>query len=249
MRCVKCDEPLSALDQPCPHCQFAGDPARIEELSHVNWLLDQIDALKKLGIPDKRLADFYRARQRELEIQLGLRAPALTPDQVWEIRATLAQGDALLRKIDAWLAADLLDRVALAPILAETRARVRALEKQLEGYTPAAYPRTNADRLAIVEFLLAVIEKLTERGGLVSVAAQDRARAPLLAEKEQLEIKLGLRKLQPAPAPPEQLAASLPPVAQVVPPVPPPPRAPQPPLRDRFLGSLLSERTLQAMLF
>ncbi|MEW5718478.1 MAG: hypothetical protein AB1817_07630, partial [Chloroflexota bacterium] len=255
MRCVKCDEPISRLDEPCSHCQFHGAPALVEELSHVNWLLDQIDALRKLGIPDKRLADFYRARQRDLEIQLGLRAPALAPDQVRTIRATLAQGDALLRKIDAWLADDLLDRAALALVLAETRAQVRDLTRQLEGHALPAYPRTDSDRLAIVAFLLSAAQNIGERGGFVSADAQARARAALLAEKEQLEIKLGLRKPQPAPAPPEQLSAPRESRAEAALPsttaqgAPPPPRAPQLPLRDRFWSTLLSERTLQAMLF
>ena len=39
MRCVKCDEPIHSLDEPCPHCQFRGDPALIEELGHIKWLL------------------------------------------------------------------------------------------------------------------------------------------------------------------------------------------------------------------
>jgi len=82
MRCVKCDEPIRSLDEPCSHCHFRDDPALIEELGHIKWLLGQIDSLNEIGIPYVRLAQFYRARQREVEIQLGLRLPALTPDQV-----------------------------------------------------------------------------------------------------------------------------------------------------------------------
>ncbi len=256
MRCVKCDEPISRLDEPCPHCQFHGDPAPVEELSHVNWLLGQIDAWNKIGIPTVRLAQFYRARRRELEIQLGLRAPALTPEQVREMSAALVQRNALLGRLDVWWADDLLNRDALASILAATRAQIRDLTRHLENYTRAPYPRTDADRLQIVEFLLAAAQTIGERGIFVSTDAQDRARAALLAEKEQLEIKLGLRKPQLAPAPPEQLGAPpREPIAEAAPPstaaqgAPPPPRAPLPPLRDRFWSTLLSERTLQAMLF
>ena len=101
MRCVKCDEPIPALDKPCPHCQFHGDPALVEELDHVNWLLGQIDALNKLGIANVRLAQFYRARRHELEIQLGLRLPALTPGQARQMYTALVQHDALLRRIEA----------------------------------------------------------------------------------------------------------------------------------------------------
>ena len=118
MRCVKCDEPIRSLDEPCPHCQFRGDPALIEELGHIKWLLGQIDSLNKIGIPNVRLAQFYRARQQELEIQLGLRLPALTPDQVRQTQAALVQREAILRKIDEWLAVGLINRDAIQPILA-----------------------------------------------------------------------------------------------------------------------------------
>jgi hypothetical protein len=125
MRCVKCGEPIRSLDEPCPHCQFRGDPALIEELGYIKWLLGQIDSLNKIGIPNVRLAEFYRARQRELEIQLGFRLPALTPDQVWQTQAALVQREAILRKIDEWLAVGLINRDAIQPILAETRVSAR----------------------------------------------------------------------------------------------------------------------------
>ena len=255
MRCVKCNEPIARLDEPCPHCQFHGDPARVEELSHVKWLLEQTDALKKLGIANPRLTTFYRARQRELEILLGLRPRALSSDRARDLSAALAQQDALLRRIDGWLAAGLINRDAIQPILAETRAQVRDLQWQLEGHARPTYPRTPDERLAIVEFLLSAARTIGARSGFASADAEARAHTTLLAEQGQLEIKLGLRKPPPAPTPPEQLAPPREPIAGPAPPstaaqcAPPPPRAPQPPLRERFWSTLLSERTLQAMLF
>jgi len=52
----------------------------------------------------------------------------------------------------------------------------------------------------------------------------------------------------PSPAPPERLAAP-PRTSRAAGTTTAPPRAPQPPLRDRFWSTLLSERTLQAVLF
>lgn len=248
MRCVKCAEPILNLVEPCPHCQFHGDPVLVEELIHVQWLLGQINALKKIGITTDRLTQYYAARRRELEIQLGLRLRALTLDQARQMQTSLVQNETLLNKIDEWLVAEWLNRDAIQPIIAETRDQIRDLERQLTGFVRPAYPSTDADRLAIVEFLLLAATRIGERNGFASPDAEARVRASLLAEKEDLEIRLGLRKPQVvAPTPPEQIAAP-----QIPEPVAKPtaaPRAPQPPLRDRFWRTLLSERTLQAMLF
>ena len=140
---------------------------------------------------------------------MGLRLPALTPDQVRHTQAPLVQREAILRKVDEWLAVGLINRDAIQPILAETRVQVRDLERQLEGYAHPVYPCTDSDVLELVEFLLLGARRIGARNGFASAEAEERARASLLAEKEKLEIKLRLRKAQPVPslAPPEQLAA------------------------------------------
>ncbi|MBI5033513.1 MAG: hypothetical protein HZB51_23575 [Chloroflexi bacterium] len=248
MRCVKCDEPIRNLNEPCAHCHFQGDPALGEELLHVKWLLGQVETLNRLGIRTVRIVQHYTARQRELEIQLGLRLASLTPAQLREMQTALAHHTALLHQLDAWLAIGWLTREAVQPIIAETNGEIRELQRQLEGHARSTWVRTDSNRLAVVEFLLTAVERIGKVNGFASTEVETSARATLLAEKEKLEIKLGLRKPQPIPVsrPPEKIAVPSP---EAVPPQPPAPREPQLPLRDRFWRTLLSERTLQAMLF
>lgn len=250
MRCVRCDEPISSFTEPCPHCDFHGDPPRVEELVHIHWLLAQTLALEKAGVSTTRLAHHYRARQRELEIELGLRARSLTPDQVHLMNISRVHHEALLEEIDEWQTAHWLDQDAIQPILKQTRQQIRDLNRQLDGYTLPTYPRTAADELAIVEFLLQAVREIGERNGFVSADAQAQARAKLLAEKQELEIELGLRAPAPTitPAPPKPTAPSRKPMIESVQ-APPALSTPPLPLRDRFWRTLLSERTLQAMLF
>ena len=249
MRCVKCDEPIARFDEPCSHCQFHGNVALVEELEHVRWLLSQVDVLNKLGIRTLRLSQHYTARQREIEIQLGLRLAKLTPAQARGMYLSLVQHTTLLERIDTWLVADWLNRENIQPILAETRDQIRDLRRQLAD-TPPASALTNAERITLIDFLLQAIERIDAQNGFASADTKEHAHAALIAEKEKLEIKLGLRKPQPVvaiPKPPEQLVA---PIAEPTPPAPPPPPStPKQPLPDRFWRTFLSERTLQAMLF
>ena len=47
MRCPKCERAEYDAAAPCPGCGFSADPALIEALSHVDWVLDEIDAWRK----------------------------------------------------------------------------------------------------------------------------------------------------------------------------------------------------------
>ena len=247
MRCVKCDQVIANPGEPCPHCHFSGDVALVEELGHVKWLLGQIPTLTKTGVPTVGLEQHYKARRRELEIQLGLRLPSPTREQARELFVSLVHEQALVRLINQWLAANWVNRDVAAAIMAEVEQQIRGLHQQLEG-PRFDYPRTDAERLAVVEFLLAAINRFSERNGFVSANAEQSARAVITAQKAKLETELARRRPQPirSAAAPQKPATSVESVPAQASPVPP---APILPLRDRFWRTLLSERTLQAMLF
>ena len=45
MHCPKCQRSGYSPDQPCSNCEFSGDAALIEELAHINWVLDDLEIL------------------------------------------------------------------------------------------------------------------------------------------------------------------------------------------------------------
>jgi hypothetical protein len=141
MRCVSCDEPIISLAGPCPHCQFKGDPALIEELAHVNWLLDELVRWAKIsGEIRHGLRQKYAARQRELEIELGLRLPPFTQDQARQAWPDLFHRQALLKKMGEWREAGWLDSAAAQPLVDQLSEQVDDLLEQLEGHTRPDYP-------------------------------------------------------------------------------------------------------------
>jgi len=259
MRCLSCDQPIANLNEPCPHCQFQGDPALIEELSHVNWLMAQLDSLTTLGdAPRQVLQQTYAQRQRELEAQLGLRLPPFTQERALLAWPQLINRELLLERLGGWLAAGLTDPAATQPLVDETREQADELLEQLEGHARPDYPARDSERLEQTNFVLQAVDRLKQQRGFVSAKAEVQVHAPLLEAQAQLEIALGLRPsvtpaAAPAPEPQARLhyegqAAPGPIRAGPAPVVPATPPEPRLPFRDRFWRTLLSERTLQAML-
>ncbi len=262
MRCPNCDQPTYQPSQPCPQCHFSGDPALVEELARIDWLLTEIDHWQALGVRlhDRLLIQQkYIARQRKVEIALGLRLPLFTAEEAQKAWPELFQREALLQKMGEWLAAGLIHPVTTQTIVDQTKQQIDELLEQLEGHSRPTYPQTDAERLELVHFLLEAIDYLGQNNSFATPTAEAQIRAPLLAEKEQLEISLGLRPAlevvpQPISEPISQQIAEVAPEANTSVPVSAPasrrlPASPAPPLRDRLWRTLLSERTLQALLF
>jgi hypothetical protein len=202
MHCPRCGQPTYHLAAPCSQCQFTGDPALIEELSHVDWVLDEIDDWQLLEAEARQLLEQeYIARQRELEIALGLRLPPFTQEEAGKAWPELIQRETLLHKMAGWLEAGLVDPAATQSVADQAGLQVDELSERLEDHARPTYPRTDAERLDLVQFLLEAIDYLSQNQGFTTPEAQEQVLGPLLREKERLEIRLGLRPM-PAPEPP-----------------------------------------------
>ncbi|MBN1889576.1 MAG: hypothetical protein JW850_16390 [Thermoflexales bacterium] len=256
MRCPSCDQANFTLGEPCPACGFTGEPALVEELARIDWLLDEIAAWQ---LPDKAaqaaIRGQYQARQRELEIRLGLRLPPFSPAEAEKAWPELFQRETLRRELARWQKTDLLQPAVAQKLIAQVEEQIADLLEQLEGHERPAYPQIDAERLAVVNFLFEALDYLSQNDGFVTPEAEERVCRPLQAQREALEIELGLRpelaaevqpavEVQPVAEPqPEPAAPSLPPSL-----TPPLPAVPRVPLRDRLQRTLFSERTLQALL-
>jgi hypothetical protein len=250
MRCPRCDQAQYTLGEPCPECGFSGEPALVEELAHVDWLLDEIAAWQlRDRAAHAAIRAQYLARQRELEIKLGLRRPPFSPQEAEKAWPDLFQRETLRRELARWQKAGWLQADVARKLIGQIEEQIDELLERLEGHQRPAYPQIDAERLVVVNFLLEALDYLSQNDGFATPEAEEQVRRPLAAQCEALEIELGLRP-EPAPMPqPEPEAPPLSPAAPALPPTPPPPPAPRVPLRDRLQRTLLSERTLQALLF
>jgi hypothetical protein len=273
MRCPNCNGLGYQFPNPCPNCHFQDSDRLNQELTHIEWLLNEIPAWEPfLGSQSRsKLEQTYLERRRQLEIELGLRLPPFTPEEAAQAWPQLIQYHALLNELGHWLEAGYLAPTASQSLVEQTQQQVNELQERLEGHPRPTITLDDALQLSLTNFLLDSVEQLSRQQGFATAAAEAQIRNSLLAEQEQLEIKLGLRPAIveeiPAEAEPQvELAVplsstaepeqSLPaehvepaketPTAPVEPPLPPAPRLP---FRERLWQTLLSERTLQAMLF
>jgi hypothetical protein len=200
----------------------------------------------------------YQARHRALETELGLRLPPLSPEEATQAWPDLRRREILLEHVARWLAGGQVNPTATQKMVEQTRRQVEELRQQLEGHPQPAFPTADSDRLDVARFLLEAVDYLGRNRGFTSAQAQAAITAPLQTEIEALEISLGLSPAPPTPAPPSPPSPPAPqhpispapaPLRPSAPAPPSPPAPPPTPLPERLWRSLLSERTLHAILF
>jgi hypothetical protein len=247
MQCPKCKQAELNPGGICAQCGFRGERAPLEELSHLDWLLGEIDKWAGLGISINivnQLRKYYSERQKKTQVTLGLRPPPFAPSEAYDAWVELQRYEALFKKMKIWVGNGQLKSDALPAYTARTE----ELRLRLEGYQRPEYPQTPRERLDVVNFItIAAIPALEQADAFSSVDAEQRINAALQAEKKSLEVQLGLRptpqvEVKAAPAP-------VVPVAPVAPAQAAPPVIPQKPIIERLWRSVLSERTLQALIF
>ncbi|MBN1584503.1 MAG: hypothetical protein JXA89_27605, partial [Anaerolineae bacterium] len=262
MRCPSCDQASYDPSKPCPNCRFSGDPGLVEELAHIEWMLGEIDAWQAFEahpVTQKRLKKRYAARQRELEIELGLRLPPFSDKEARRAWPEMDRYQFLRGKMAEWLESGLLNPTNSQPVVDQVVGRIDELQERLEGHT-REQETTERMSLAAIEFAIGIVDELRWRDGFAIPRAEVVIRESLSAEKEALETKLGLRPepeavrestAEPVPPQQEEVSAPVEPEIETMPPTAAttPTAAAPVPFRDRLWRTLVSERTLRAILF
>jgi hypothetical protein len=246
MHCPRCRHSKFVSDGTCPKCGFHGDDEQIEELSRLDWLLSEMDTWVERGILKnfpKRLQKHYQTRQQEVKSELGLTYVRFTPEEAEKAWMELRHHEVLFEQIGKWLDAGWIK----SGLLPAHYARLLELQARLEGYARPKVKSSPASRLEEIAFLEGAIQRLILRDDFVSVETRGKALSHLLAEKIRLESALKPPVEKEAEKPTRQRKTAPPrPTPEPAPSVPAPPR---PPLRERLWRTILSERTLQALLF
>jgi len=245
MHCPRCRHSNFVSNGTCPKCGFHGDPDQIEELSRLGWLLSEMDSWVEQGILKnfpKRLQNHYLTRKQDVLAGLGLSHAPFTKEEANEAWLELRLHEILFEDIDRWLKAGFIK----SGLLPAYYARLIELQARLAGYSRPQLEKSLSTRLKEIEFLLGAIQRLILQDDFVSIETRGKVLTPLLAEKDRLESALihPVEKEAEKPFEPKKIAPH--PAPESAPIVPTPPR---PPLRERLWRSILSERTLQALLF
>lgn len=240
MICPKCGHQEFHTNSPCPACSFQGEPGLLEKLGQLNFLLGELGGWADL--PDsyrERLRRRYGLQRRELEVVLGLRQPPLDAARAGQVQVELGGLKVMLDTLPRLIQKGVISATVAQNLEAECLAR----QIQLRALMEDAPPVPTASPLEVVRFLARALEELQRSGRVHDPAAYAQVYQELSADIERREVSLGLRP-RPAAAPPA------PPKSPSPPPASQPARPPRPPLTwERVMETLLSERTLQAMLF
>jgi hypothetical protein len=245
MRCPRCSQEGFQPYATCTQCGFTGAPGQVEELSHIVYLLGEMDSWREVGQPIRtRLRSRYLTRRQQLEIDLGLRSPPLSADEArqlqWE-RFCLVE---LQEEVAFWLEQGWVDAGPAERLQQGAAKRAEALRRRLadaSALSALAFGRPQ-DRLRLLDYLEGMLDQAYQRGHFVGDEAHAAALADIRSDRREAEIEAGLRRPEPKPLP----APASVPVAEP----PSPPRPPRQPLTwDRVWQTLLSERTLNVLLF
>lgn len=252
MNCPRCNHPQILSNPTCPACHFSGDSQVLEQLSHLKFLLAELESWELIS-PTQRaeLRRRYEKRQRGVEVDLGVRSPPPDAGEARLLRLELGKLNALRKQLPqwgsrGWLAADV--RQTLARSLTD---KIAQIEEDLIDAPP---PPDFVESLKLIlqwweqkRFQIETVERLHQTGQMGD-PAYEAAKAQLTTELHDLEIKAGLRsRPRPASAPKKRTTTSQ---TKTKAPETLPKRQPRRPWTwDRVWETLLSERTLQAILF
>ncbi|MGB0385836.1 MAG: hypothetical protein ACPGWR_13530 [Ardenticatenaceae bacterium] len=260
MLCPKCDYKNFEIGVPCAQCEFRGDVDLLLRLSHLDFLLDEFGSWPPL-IEKGLLEGRYERQLREVEVDLGLREPPPSVEEAVALREQLSDLVVLREALKGWVREGWLLPSVGRGLHDEVAGRREALERRLVDAPPTParlLPLSLLEQIAQKRFLIESLEGWYREERIIQVAFE-ALRAQLVPEMEALEIEAGLRQ---APEPQQILDDES--VSQVAEPVSAgiggeegeadgadaPPRAERTPWTwDRVWESLLSERTLQAILF
>jgi hypothetical protein len=253
MNCPKCHEPTYQIGSACPTCQFTGEAGPVEALSHIIFLLGEINGW--VDVPIKSRGDLhqrYDRQRRDLERQLGLRPPTLSESEAAEVRLAIRQREYALRTFAAFFQPRGIH--IPAEIAHELTSQIGDLRQRLQDAPPTPEPTTNLNllTLACYRYLITSLDEWIAQGRLAEGDALNSARQTIQQSLDSMENRLSGKPVAvaaPSPRPAHTPAQSPPAKIQTPTPARPAAAPRQPWTWDRLWDTLVSERTLHALLF
>jgi hypothetical protein len=247
--CPRCGEEGLVVGKDCSSCGYSGDPDLLEELGHIRYLLGELKGWQGIApVVKKRLRGQYGQRLAKLEIALGLRLEPISPDQAEQAGWELACLEASIEKTLHWVQSGWVRPEPGQAFVDEASDAATKVRERFGASSRVATPRFEEpeDRLKLLDHLLANLENLRSQGDLVDEEAFAAADAGLEAERQQLEAEIEAASRRAAGTAPSGLRARRLVAGALEERI----RRPREPLTwERAWRTLLSERTLNVMLF
>jgi hypothetical protein len=220
----------------------------LERWSNLTFLLEEMSTWAQLSAAVRSLQGRYEKERRRVEVELGVREP-LTADQLTELYTQLANWRAVVTAVTQWQRKGQINKATAEQTLADASAHIETLQEQLIDAplrpSPLNAQAQAAQQLAQKQFVLQIATDLFYRKQMVPYVYRIIERQ-LTAEIENLTIEAGLVVRPSTPLPAKEKS----PDDLNVPPASTSGRFHRPALTwDRVWETLLSERTLQAVLF
>ncbi len=249
MDCPKCHSAEFSTAVSCPHCGFTANGRSLLHFANLTFLLDEMAGWDVPAPYLNPLRQTYTNRLKSCEIELGLRQPPPDADAAQTMRQRRAELHALDAALAHWSEMGWLAQPIAAQMRQEIDWETAVITQRLEDAPPPG-SQTAVDyalrKLAEERAILQAANDLATAGHL-SAAGLETITAAQEAAIQQAEIRAGLRP----PLPLAQTKAKQPPPDETIhEKAPKALRWQRPSLTwDRVWESLLSERTLHAVLF
>ncbi|MCP4361072.1 MAG: hypothetical protein GY796_23945 [Chloroflexi bacterium] len=197
MDCPRCHGSIPELTISCSVCGFAGDGRTLQTWSNLTYLLAEISHWEIPAVYLSPLRRKYTRQLKTIEIELGLRQPPPDPAEVRALREEHGRLTALKKALISWayrgwLAADTANEKQ-----SQLSAEKQKIDKRLEDAPfeplPMTGPKYTLRRLAIEQYVLQTAETMYEAGQL-SAEGWAQIAAKQQTAIEALEIEAGLRR-------------------------------------------------------
>ena len=192
-------------------CSFTGPLSEVEELSHIRYLLEESARWPAISSSVRvRVQSRYIRRRRELEIELGLRSPPLSPDEARRAAKERFRLRVLLTLLANWVVHGWIKPDAAKDLTIQTEKHVDEIHARLSepDTPPVTVFDSPADRVTLLKSLLDDLDRLHQEDVWTDDAAYQAAVADLEQRVERLEMELGLRHPRSPLARPHPLRGS-----------------------------------------
>ncbi|MCB8982310.1 MAG: hypothetical protein H6659_00635 [Ardenticatenaceae bacterium] len=249
MDCPKCQSSELDTAVSCPQCGYTAHGRSLLQLANLTFLLQEMAGWDVPAVYLEPLQQTYAGRLKTSEIELGLRQPPPDAAEAQILRQRRAQLHVLYVALAHWREMGWLAPLVAAQMREEINRETAVITQRLEDAPPPG-SQTAVDyalrKLAEERAILQAAQELNAAGHLSAAGLEAITRAQEAAI-EQAEIRAGLRPPQPLVWTAEKQSPADEPIQEKS---PEKVRWQRPSITwDRVWESLLSERTLHAVLF